>query len=999
MFSLLLLSAAAAVAPQNPIDTLASWDLFSSMSASTITDNSRFGYVAAGSSISVLHLSATPPCEIGSIPMDAQAREILAANGRVFVAGGTAGLLELTQPAGLQCGVALSGFSLQTLDDFSGWTAVPGGGFQGVGENGLECLALGMLSGHPQHSSPLLLALFSGRTLTDQAQVELRFYTVGAGAPQFVATYSVPVPNVASLSLDLEVAAANTADGKRFVYVANGVGGVVRLNVADLGNVGFRQGPTFDRADQLNVACGAARATHLSLTEEQLFVAIDRAGLASIPVSNAAAWAPGQSYWYAPLLSASGARLHAYRVSAVRDATGNHVVAVGTNVGALDPVNGFYFDLTENWSCDATPQPTPCNPGAPAACDSGRLHMLRQLAGQSNCAVQWDASTSLDGPCVVATAEVDGPWSALRLRKKGQPAGTLDYEVFGSLKLEANRWEVVDPHGPSPTVSTPPNYSFSKHGTGPLDALVSERNPDLILHCSENNLPIGIMQLVNGGTQFAEVPNTRPTTALSCDTCQPTCGVGCKVGARPYVGSIFDGEHWLDTGDAASSPDPEREWFLLDGVGKIRKQCATECLYERDYHFVDPLTQEGRWKNAKSPGWTLTSFNPLNLPTMNDALDTQPTGAGWNLLWWQILGPTSPFFSGPTGGRYWSSHLDRGAEEEDQPLYLLRWLVPDGVTIVSRRELELAALNQCPAIPGSTTATGGSGQFLDLDQLHQEQQLSYLHKLMVHFEHALIGGAEPYLHASVSGFPCIGPGSASLSAPKRPGIRSGATARATTFTLSDPQQGDRRILAIAAGHANNPIHPDTNWSTLRLYKPMVVFYDVTGVSSGVTPTPVRLLFGPTTGDALNIDIAQLGNPAKPYGFVGDLLGRIYVYDLSNLLGGAFGPAPGQALDTPIATWSADVNRWDLRAHNVADVELEVLGSDAARAYVANGQGGLTVVTFSGFDSGVVGVGPPSSHDTPVFATGIALRPPNGPASSLILSDTSGSGLKLFTRAP
>jgi hypothetical protein len=381
----------------------------------------------------------------------------------------------------------------------------------------------------------------------------------------------------------------------------------------------------------------------------------------------------------------------------------------------------------------------------------------------------------------------------------------------------------------------------------------------------------------------------------------------------------------------------------------------------------------------------MTTVRPNFLPTSNDALDTN-----WGLLWWQVPGPSSPFIPSFPGGRYWSAHLNKGAASTEDVLYMLRWLVPDGVTVVSRSELVGAALAQCPTTVGSTSATGGSGQFLDLDQLLTSGQLTWMYKPVVHFEHEKIAGADPYLPPSVSGYSCLGPGT---SRPQ-PGIRMCATARATNFSLT-VGGASKNILAVAAGHANNPIHPDVNWRN-RVNKPMVVFYDVTGVGSSIAPTPVRLLFAPDFGDALNVDIAYLGTPAKPYAFVGDLAGRVLVYDVSNLLSGTFGPAPGQALDTPIATWRSNQNRWDLSYHNVADVELEVVNSDSVRAYVANGQAGLTVVTFSGFNGGSISSSS-YSKDTPVFADGLTFRPATGTPSTIVLSDTTGSGLKLFKR--
>lgn len=229
--------------------------------------------------------------------------------------------------------------------------------------------------------------------------------------------------------------------------------------------------------------------------------------------------------------------------------------------------------------------------------------------------------------------------------------------------------------------------------------------------------------------------------------------------------------------------------------------------------------------------------------------------------------------------------------------------------------------------------------------------------------------------------------------------------------------GTERILAIAAGHANNTCTQDPGWAP-RYDQGMVDFYDVTLLPFNWPAVPrlarIGFLADPSEAQlrssavAVHIETLGSGTNERSYAFVADLNGRVWLFDLSTLFitGNPADPANGL---TPIlpATWPpvsnpppTAFNDWDGGMNNIEDIEVEVVSSDKAYVYAANGQGGLAVITYVGFDDPngpmPVWVDPVNQVDTPGDCRGVEFRTCGSGTKTLVVSDYTG-GLRIFGR--
>jgi hypothetical protein len=376
--------------------------------------------------------------------------------------------------------------------------------------------------------------------------------------------------------------------------------------------------------------------------------------------------------------------------------------------------------------------------------------------------------------------------------------------------------------------------------------------------------------------------------------------------------------------------------------------------------------------------------------------------------------------------RYISAYLDRGTGW----LYLTRTNTPQGLVGVEASALQATAENllpdlSCPALGnGQIVSLQKSGSMLTAQTLTDWAVTHMEHTKNVTAQCASYPSTSPGTPVSPAVYGCLDCSPSPQLEPCPYPLQALGRDRCATYrcdAVSMPVAGlagERRILAVACGHANNPVanHPDGEgavWRS-RLNQGMISLYDVPSGPSSPSGPPadiklMRLGFTGQDGHVVSVKWAELG-PAgnrRPFLFVGDLGGAVHVFDVLDpcLPPLAKDCAPSSALE-PMYSWPAPKSTWfEGQPHNVGDVQVEVAADFmSALVYVANGGAGLTVLHFS-MESGLCDLIPAllssETIDTPGFSTGIAPVRDGYTGSevfnSFILSDTSGSGLKYFTR--
>lgn len=242
------------------------------------------------------------------------------------------------------------------------------------------------------------------------------------------------------------------------------------------------------------------------------------------------------------------------------------------------------------------------------------------------------------------------------------------------------------------------------------------------------------------------------------------------------------------------------------------------------------------------------------------------------------------------------------------------------------------------------------------------------------------------------------------------GLKSIYGTRSETFALQTNSFGLRYVTAVASGFvaAANALDqlPGCTWTT-EAGKALVVFYDVTDVpgnSNGLSNSPpalLRVAVGPEVSHAFAVR-AKTYTDGKTFVFLGDLLGRVFIIDVSGDVLFPAAPAPYRSPTctpncTPILNvlsgagnsfeFSQDVV--DGRRPNLLDLEI-----DGDELYCALGRAGIAVLDISR-NLGTFQLIPIACLDTPGLAQGLALRGA-GSGRQLLVGD-SRSGMRLYGR--
>ena len=206
------------------------------------------------------------------------------------------------------------------------------------------------------------------------------------------------------------------------------------------------------------------------------------------------------------------------------------------------------------------------------------------------------------------------------------------------------------------------------------------------------------------------------------------------------------------------------------------------------------------------------------------------------------------------------------------------------------------------------------------------------------------------------------------------------------------------VLAVAAGYVGceDPLvqPPSCLWSAYADL-PMLVLYDVTGTGTPAFQQPVllRVGLGSQPGNSFCVKTKSYGSgpAATVCAFVGDLLGRLYVFDVTGTK--LFPPAtspylPGTDPLLPIAELDFPHDAYDGYPANCIDLEI-----DGTYLYCALNRHGIGVVDVSNPAS------PTLVHveDTPGLVLGLAQRTAGTPPHKQLIVGDSRCGPKVYEK--
>ncbi len=251
------------------------------------------------------------------------------------------------------------------------------------------------------------------------------------------------------------------------------------------------------------------------------------------------------------------------------------------------------------------------------------------------------------------------------------------------------------------------------------------------------------------------------------------------------------------------------------------------------------------------------------------------------------------------------------------------------------------------------------------------------------------------------------------------GLRYLFNDRSDTFSVTHPQGGSRWITAVAAGFVvtqpgqgqpSRCLWDDTEDGTPNTPpryggKPILLLYEVTDTAgpSFVAPTLLRVALGPRvapTGEppgghawSVRAKTYGSGSSARTYAFVGDMRGRLVVFDVSgDQLFSSPSPAttpylPATPVLSSVASFDFPPDPFDGLRPNITDIEI-----DANFAYCAVARAGVGIFDISD------PLHPSLAEllDTPGLAMGITLRTDERGFRQMLVGDNN-CGIRLYGR--
>lgn len=680
------------------------------------------------------------------------------------------------------------------------------------------------------------------------------------------------------------------------------------------------------------------------------------------------------------------------------------LLAVATEVGrgasaetwAPFTVNGRWWDICLGWHT-----PDPDDPGTGSSCNATPcaqiLFYWRDLAPASS------------GQLIPLGETIPFPWhwGSLILRQ----VSSNEFHTFAcSTEAGTKLHKIVLNSSPTtPSIQTPIPSLGDYIGTGALGAghgTTSLINPEILRFGWEKAGAVeydGTILWIDKNSPFTmqPIPETK-------SFCIPDVPLPCPTGdcrfweGLTFAGNILDEPHWIDP------TDPSREIFVTGGTTVVRIRPTStpvcECTTVLDECSGDPCSPSQPIKpiefaTGALPNAPVFSGTPS---TVGWRIVSQQIPTGWpasgsNMLtrWRQFASPLAPASPPVDPGEQFTPTMVyvTGVQDPRPPLsdgnpralYLVRG-GSSHIRAVRPRHLLAEAAEPCPIL-----SNRGYGESIQLDPSLVRHAMSH-----VELERDASGNTQCNVLVPCN-LPYLGQNPA----------RNLFNNRAEVFETRDPSGNVVYVLAVVTGFAatgpSTPFYqqlPSCLWAPYAL-RPMLALFDVTqtGTSSFLDMHLLRVGVGWDEGNAwaLRIKTYGTGVTAKTYAFVGDVMGKLLVFDVSTdqqlfppatqpYLSGTPGNLSGTKILQPVSTLAFPKDPFDGEAHNVIDLAL-----DGDFLYCALARGGVGIVDVSNpagpFLAAVL--------DTPGLVMGLAIRTAGSPPEKQLVVGDSRCGVRLY----
>jgi hypothetical protein len=954
-----------------------------------VTPDGTRGFLALGATIDVLDLTGVMPVEIEKHPMpDCQPlamRYYEQAGVRyLFIAGGALGVWRLTLCPGLfslsnptPCGpVGYADLLVQDKIEF--------GSFERK-----RCVDVEVLD--TPSNGPLLLALWassSDSAFPQQSATELRAYTWTAGTATQVASYVFPTASTIPPNPPASVGMALALDPADHdsVYLAMGKGGIWRADLS------YGSGSWSIAVPQQVWASGTCNSSQspehvrdISIVRVQaqsvLYAALNYGEVLEITDLGG-----GSQACLTYTISPAG---YPRRITAVTNGGTDVRVAIMTEsdngkwtdgAAPLDVNAYWYGPCLSTWG----------DPGAPDLGPTKTMVQFHQhdfsAAGGGTLALQfsWDLTDQL------GTADWN---SSILLPDSG---GATDQLYLSSRLGGLMRFGLNLTSGAVWPIGLP----FVGEAFGAQDNIASYVNPGVVLFQPEYAGAVASppqMVYVDPIAPYGitTVPKTEHSPCENDYPLTPTCPVDPHNGTvrgpiepQLYEGNLLDEAHWVDP----TAPDHE---YFLPGRKLWERYDSQSCasIIDCDPNYSSPCDSSGHptW-NLERPLWgplstdgTQTGWRLVRLK-LPPAPTKPPDGPWMEAQTWLIQDPVMPVTkwipdeqSSATDDRTQSVADMRMVGGYPTVLYVTRSASSHGVTALKTAQI-VAKAQMCFSTNPLAVGTGETLATLDYQSTmtHLELEWRELPLTTVHSD------CKPIVH-------CPGVFVA--------GSRQLYNDHTDLYMTHDLSGAPMWVLAIASGLVasgndpsapqGSPLHqsPDCAWGPYA-GRPMLVLVDVTTTGDGVSfapPQVLRIALGSGEGNAFAVRTKTVGS--KTYAYVGDMTGKISVFDVSGKKLLPLPPHPYVApvvqplfLD-PIIELGLPSDPYDGGPANCID--LEIVGNFM---YCALGRLGVGIVDITQPTNPVL----IDVMDTPGLVLGLSTRiVPNGTgtATQLIVGDS------------
>jgi hypothetical protein len=981
-FALLTGASIANAGPQSPplISTLVSSYTPGEQLCLEVTPDGRRGFVALGASIAMLDLeSATatqPPRQFDQhqVP-DCQPLALRYYHQSnpdadyLFIAGGALGVWRLSLCSGI-VGDTPQACPPSSYADLQVQEPVEGGFFQRK-----RCVDVDVLE---TGSGPVLFALFAASSDAKDSfsPTELRAYSWKDAKFSQIAAHTfpstiAPPPPAAAPPVEIGTALAVDPADHDSIYVGMGKGGIWR---ADLSGGSLSATQVWSPAS----CSGAHPIEHVR-------------DLAIVRVETV----PPQSVLYAALnygelleitdLGGSGAckRVnlaspgYAESIAAVANQGTDVrvVVAAQTAVGKGDDmrppvsVNGVWAGLCLTGVGD------PDDPGLAAT--SSRLQFYEHDFADAGALLEFRSAVLYD----ISVAELGSHTAIL------QPRAAAGDRLFHCSRNAGTELYDLDLGTGAAVPACPPFLGAAFRGQ---DSVVSALNPGVALFIQEGAgavAPSEELVYIDPAPPFTitAVPRTQHSPCARGYPPSPGCStIPGPIEPGLYQGSILDEAHWPDP--AA----PDREYFL-PGRKNWQRYSPVTCQFLPDCGPpFDPCDANGNpaW-NLGRPATTLTLWRliSLRLPLAGMPAD----GPSMQARTWLFDVPKAPMIPGVRPAELSTDTEDRVQSLPDARLsgglptvvYLSRSGSSYGVKALRTQQVVSTAVDYCASQPGGV---GGNGELLPSASLPYRTTLTHLE---LEYNGTANGECRPITPCAAGGNP--------------PTFAAGAhhlfNDHTELYKTRDQDGAPMTVLAVASGFPasfnglganplNLPQTPSCQWMPYA-GRPMLVLLDVTGTGDGVhfrEPTVLRVALGTGQGNAFCVRTKIAGRRA--YAYVGDIQGRIAVFDVSGDKLLPLPTLPYAALPTQFLAplFELDLPRDPVDGLPANCVDMEIVGD---YLYVALARLGL----------GILDISQPTRPqliavlDTPGLAMGLSQRTVPG-GVQLIVGD-SRCGIRVY----